>query len=122
MMNETIHWLSSDLIIMDLGSAGSSDLVGLQPFRSMLTLIEIDAVARSATDTASYRNKIAIKTAIAGQPGLRNFYKRKFAQSSSFLQINPELTKAYGLQNFFEPDGTIELECCLLYTSPSPRD
>lgn len=111
-MHETIQWLSGDFTVMDLGSANASDLAGLRPFRSILTLVEIDAMSQSTTNTiAGYRRKIALKTAISGQAGQRTFYKRKFPQSSSFLQFRPELAKAYGLQKFFEEAGSVELEC-----------
>src|SRR5512142_2847420 len=101
-MNAIIKALTGDFTILDLGSASATDLPGLRPFRSALTLIELDAVAATAVTTTEYHRKIALQAAIAGQPGHRTFYQRKFSQSSSFLPAKADLVAAYGLQALFE--------------------
>jgi len=110
-MDATIRTLTGDFTILDLGSASATDLLGLRPFRPALTLIELDAVSATAPATTDYHRKIAIQAAIAGQPGRRKFYQRKFPQSSSFLPARTELVEAYGLQAFFEIEKTFEVEC-----------
>ena len=86
-------------------------LPALKPLLKAITLIEIDAAAKPTTGTSTYGKRIGLKAAVSGTTGRRTFYKRKFAPSSSFLKINPELAAAYGMQNLFEPDGEMELEC-----------
>lgn len=110
-MNETSRLLAGDFTICDLGSANSADLPGLRPLRRAITLIELDAIGQGRTAASGYYRKIVLQKAISGRPGRRTFHKRKFAQSSSFLEINDELAAAYGLESFYAPDGTLELEC-----------
>ena len=110
-MDATIKALTGDFTIFDLGSASATELSDLRPFRSALTLIELDAVAAAATTSSEYYRKITLQAAIAGQPGQRTFYQRKFPQSSSFLPAKMDLVASYGLQALFEVEKTFDIEC-----------
>jgi hypothetical protein len=110
-MNETARLLAGNFSLCDLGSANSADLPGLRPLRRAITLIELDAIGAAQTASSDYYRKIVLQKAISGQAGRRLFHKRKYAPSSSFLEIKPELANAYGLQSLYAPDGTLELEC-----------
>ena len=110
-MHETARLLAGDFTICDLGSANSADLPGLRPLRQAITLIELDAIGVGQTSAPDYYRKIVLQKAISGQPGRRTFHKRRFAQSSSFLEVKDDLIGAYGLRSLFETDGTLELEC-----------
>jgi FkbM family methyltransferase len=110
-MEATIKALTGDFTILDLGAASAAELSELRPFRSALTLIELDAVAAVTTTPSEYYRKIALQAAIASQPGRRTFYQRKFPQSSSFLPAKMDLVAAYGLQALFEVEKTFDIEC-----------
>ena len=109
-MKETINLLRGNFTILDLGCANASDIVPKQ-LRKAVTLIETDPLTTSQTGKSEYYKKITLDKAVSEYSGRRVFYKRKFTQCSSFLEIDPELVKAYGLQEYTEPDGVIELEC-----------
>ncbi len=121
-MDATIRSLTGNFTILDLGSASATDMPALRPFRSALTLIELDAVAATAATTTKYHRKISLQAAIAGRPGRRMFYQRKFPQSSSFLPAKTELVAAYGLQALFEIERTFDIECETLTSVLGARD
>ena len=114
-MKETIHLLRGNFTILDLGCANASDIIPKQ-LRKTVTLIETDPLTTSQTGESEYYKKITLNKAVSETSGRRIFYKRKFSQCASFLEIDPELVKAYGLQDYAEPDGTIELECETIQT------
>ena len=114
-MKETINLLRGNFTILDLGCANASDIIPKQ-LRKTVTLIETDPLTTSQTGESEYFKKITLDKAVSENSGRRVFYKRKFTQCSSFLKIYPELVKAYGLQDYAEPDGIIELECETIQT------
>jgi FkbM family methyltransferase len=109
-VNETIHALRGEFSVLDLGSADSADLPALRPFRSATTLIELDALDDSQTSTTDYYRKITLKGVICGRRERRVFHQRKFTQASSFLDFEPVLVSAYGLNALFETTRDVELE------------
>jgi|SRR5579859_441627 len=115
-MNATAHLLAGDFTLCDLGSASATDLPGLRPLRSAITLIEIDAIGQGQTAQSDYYRKISLQSAISGHTGRRTFHKRQFAQSSSFLEIKADVASSYGLEAFFAPAGDLALECETLAT------
>lgn len=110
-MSETIDLLSGNFSILDLGSANASGLPGLKQFRKAAILIEIDALANSQTRTSDYYKKIAIRGAVSGARERRVFFRRKFSQASSCLEIDPQRITDYGLQALLEVEEQVELEC-----------
>ena len=82
-MDELSRLLSNNFTVLDLGSASSTGLAGLKPFWPSTTLVEIDAVAASATDSSQFYKRIAIRSAVGGTAGRRTFYKCKFQRNRS---------------------------------------
>lgn len=109
-MKRTIELVYNDnFVILNLGAAGDRDFP--TEFLKTITLVELDAISESKTVESKYRKRISLKKGISGKPGKRLFYKRKWEQCSSFLEVNPEIVKAYGHENFVAPDGSIDIEC-----------
>jgi hypothetical protein len=108
---ETVRLLAGNFSVLDLGSADAADW-DFGALDRAITMIEIDALTPSKRDARKYYRIHRIQKAVAGEFGKRKFYRRKFAQASSFLEPNPDLTRAYGLEEyFFAAEGWTEMEC-----------
>ena len=115
-MIETARLLTGNFSVLDMGSADRADW-DFGPLDRAITLIEIDALAPSRRDARRYYRIHKIQKAVAGQIGKRRFYRRKFAQASSFLEANGDLTQAYGIEkDFYAVEGLVEMECETLPT------
>ena len=101
-MVETIKLLKGDFVVLDLGSAHSSGILTKMPnVLEAITLIEIDLHSSEAESPTNYFKRIKLKKAVAGKRGKRTFKQRKFPDCSSFLDPQPELVHAYGLEDYF---------------------
>ena len=95
--------------------------LGLSPFQRHLeedaerpgaiTLIEKDLPSSEAESPTNYFKRIKLKKAVAGKQGKRAFKQRKFPDCSSFLDPQPELVHAYGLEDYFVEVASSDIEC-----------
>jgi len=114
-MKSIVKLLHGDFNIMDIGCAKAADIIVPQ-LRKTVTIIEVDPITPPATTESEYFNKIVLSKAVSGTCGKKIFHKRKYGQCSSFLEIKPEIIKAYNLENYTELIEDIELECETLQT------
>jgi hypothetical protein len=112
---QTLELLGDGLVILDLGAAHSTLLFRRFPeLRAAVTLVAVDAQDAGPGAAAAFGRVIPLRQAVAGAPGKRRFYRRKFAECSSFLPPRAEIVAAYGLESYFELQAVVELECATL--------
>lgn len=111
-MVETIKQLKGDFVVLDLGSAHSIGILRKMPnVLRAITLVEIDLHSSEAKSPTNYFKRIKLKKAVAGKRGKRVFKQRKFPDCSSFLDPQPELVHAYGLEDYFVEVASSNIEC-----------
>lgn len=108
-MNNTLKMISEDLVVLNLGAGADKDLGG--PVAKALSYIELDAGTDSKTSADRYKRHVSLKKGVSGKEGRRIFHRRKWWGCSSFLDVKPELAKAYAHEELVSPAGDIELEC-----------
>jgi FkbM family methyltransferase len=113
-MRETARQLKGDFVVLDLGSAHTESILRSSPeLAATITLIETDPLLERGTGE-SQPNRICLNQAVVGKPGRRTFKKRKFPDCSSFLEPKEDLIRAYGLEDYFVPAGSVDVECVTL--------
>ena len=102
--------LKDQFTIVNLGCIGDTDYRLPRNIVRALTVVEVDAEGGAQTQSPYYR-KIQIAAPIAGTPGKHTFIRNTFAGTCSLLRPRPGKVEAFGMQQYFQEIGTVELEC-----------
>jgi FkbM family methyltransferase len=103
--------LRNNFTIVNLGCLRDEDLRTPDSFKKVITLMEIDAFGESIAQ-AKYHRRVSIKQPISGLVGKRIFRRNSLAGTSSLLNPEPELVKAYALEKrYWKIVEKTEVEC-----------
>src|SRR5579862_5511545 len=110
-----VNYLKGNCVFVDLGSAGAEGFKApLGGLAKAVTFVELDAASLSSLGSAEFFQMHKIGKGVAGAPGKRLFYHRKFPPCSSLLKPNIDLIQEYGLEDYFVELGRTEMECTTL--------
>jgi len=105
--------LRDRLVVVNLGAGGDRGDDLPPHLRRSMTVVEIDAADEAADDSAVHR-RVALRRVIAEAAGRRTFRRYAFVSCSSLLPPRAELIRRYGLEDYFRPVATEEVECVTL--------
>jgi len=110
-MIEIKKLLNRNFIIFDIGSSFAKESKIIKKFSSEITYVEIDAISLSKIENQVLHKNIQIKKGIHTESGTKDFIERKYIETSSFLDILPNMEKTYGMEYHFMTKQIHKMEC-----------
>ena len=112
LMKAILNRLKGNFIILDLGSSTAEHNTFINTISKAVTLVEIDAIEPDMPEERQkFNQRIILKTAVSSKKGSFPFYRRRYFPCSSFLEIDVNIAKAYGLEEMYSTVDTIQLTC-----------
>ena len=102
--------LRDQFTIVNLGCIGDTDYRLPRNIIRALTVVEVDAEGGAQTQNP-YHRKIQIAAPIAGVAGKHTFIRNSFAGTCSLLRPRAGKVEAFGMGQYFQEIGTVELDC-----------
>jgi len=105
--------LQDNFVWVNLGSGSDRDYGLPVELKKLITLVEVDAADKSKT-TSIYFKRHSLQSGIAPQAGRRIFRQNRFVGCSSLSSPKEDLIRRYGLEEYYEVERLIELDCVTL--------
>jgi len=102
--------LKDQFTIVNLGCIGDTDYRLPRNIVRALTVVEVDAEGGAQTQNP-YHRKIQIAAPIAGVAGQHTFIRNSFAGTCSLLRPRSGKVEAFGMGQYFQEIGTVDLAC-----------